>query len=94
MYQAFYDFVRGRSNVVPPGYELKGLKVYRYLVYLGASQMIEACFPALREQMTDQQWQSLIKNFVETSQWHSNFYGDLEYEFLNYLQKAAQSTLV
>ena len=46
MSAAFYDFVRGRSDDVPAGYTAAGLRVYRHLVYLGASQMIEAHFPA------------------------------------------------
>ena len=41
MSAAFYDFVRGRSDDVPAGYTAAGLRVYRHLVYLGASQMIE-----------------------------------------------------
>ena len=48
MSNAFYDYVRGRSETVPAGYTLAGLRAYRYLVYLGASQMVEANFPSLR----------------------------------------------
>ena len=54
MSAAFYDFVKGRSDDVPAGYTATGLRVYRHLVYLGASQMIEAHFPAVREQLGDE----------------------------------------
>lgn len=82
---AFYDYVRGATEVVPDGYTLAGMRVYRYLVYLGASQMIDACFPNLREQLGEDDWRTLIEDFVRQSAWTSNFYGDLEYEFRLYL---------
>ena len=87
MAAAFYDFVRGRSDDVPAGYTAAGLRVYRHLVYLGASQMIEAHFPAVREQLGDDAWRTLIEDFVRQSQWTSHFYGDLKDEFLAYLAR-------
>lgn len=83
----FYDFVRGVTDQVPDGYSLNGMKVYRYLVYLGASQMIDACFPNLRKQLGEEDWRVLIEDFVRTSAWSSNFYGDLKDEFNQYLAK-------
>lgn len=85
MSASFYDYVRGLSDDVPPGYELRGLRVYRYLVRLGASQMVEASFPRLREQLGEPAWDALIEDFVRHSQWTSHFYGDLEHEFQTYL---------
>ena len=38
----FYDYVRGVSDQVPPGYSDNGMRAYRHLVYVGASQMVEA----------------------------------------------------
>ena len=77
MSAAFYDFVRGRSDDVPAGYTAAGLRVYRHLVYLGASQMIEAHFPAVREQLGDDAWRTLIEAFIRQSEWTSPYYGDL-----------------
>ena len=87
MSAAFYDFVRGRSDDVPAGYTAAGLRVYRHLVYLGASQMIEAHFPAVREQLGDDAWRTLIEAFIRQSDWTSPYYGDLKDDFLAYLAR-------
>lgn len=87
MSAAFYDFVRGRSDDVPAGYTAAGLRVYRHLVYLGASQMIEAHFPAVREQLGDDAWRTLIEAFIRQSEWSSPYYGDLKDDFLAYLAR-------
>lgn len=84
---AFYDYVRGRSDEVPAGYTEAGLRVYRYLVYLGASQMVEAHFPQVKEELGDEAWRTLIEEFVRQSQWTSNYYGDLKDEFLTFLAR-------
>jgi hypothetical protein len=83
----FYDYVRGLSDDVPPGYELRGLRVYRHLVRLGARQMLDACFPHLQASLGEQAWQALIEDFVRQSQWTSHFYGDMENEFHAYLAR-------
>lgn len=87
MSAVFYDFVRGRSDDVPAGYTAAGLRVYRHLVYLGASQMIEAHFPAVREQLGDDAWRTLIEAFIRQSEWTSPYYGDLKDDFLAYLAR-------
>lgn len=89
MSAAFFDYVRGRSDVVPPGYTAAGLRAYRYLVYLGASQMVQAGFPELRAQLGEDAWRTLIEGFVRQSAWHSHFYGDLHHEFLDYVAREA-----
>ena len=83
----FYDYVRGRSDVVPAGHTQAGMRVYRYLVHLGASQMIEAHHPELRASLGEEAWLALIADFVRQSAWDSHFYGDLHDEFLAYLDR-------
>lgn len=87
MSDAFYDYVRGRTDVVPSGYAEPGMRAYRYLVYLGASQMVEAHFPAVRAELGDGAWRLLIEDFVRQSQWTSHYYGDLRDEFVAYLAR-------
>jgi hypothetical protein len=84
---AFYDYVRGRTDAVPEGYTLNGMRAYRHLVYLGASQMVEAHFPAVREQLGEEDWRALIEAFVRESAWTSHYYGDLEHEFTAFLAR-------
>ena len=83
----FYDYVRGRSDVVPAGHTEAGMRVYRHLVHLGASQMIEAHHPELRASLGEEAWLALIADFVRQSAWDSHFYGDLHDEFLSYLDR-------
>ena len=84
---AFYDYVRGRSDVIPQGYTEPGMRVYRYLVYLGASQMVEAHYPQVKAELGDEAWRTLIEEFVRQSQWTSNYYEDLKDEFLTFLAR-------
>jgi hypothetical protein len=84
---AFYDYVRGRSDVLPPGYAEPGMRVYRHLVWLGASQTVESHFPDLRSQLGDEAWRALIAAFVRESQWTSPFLGDLKDDFLAFLAR-------
>jgi len=84
---AFHDYVRGRTDTVPEGYTEAGMRVYRYLVNLGAAQMVEAHFPELREQLGEAAWRALIEAFVRQSAWASHYYGDLKDEFIAYLAR-------
>lgn len=89
MSAAFFDYVRGRSDAVPHGYSEAGLRAYRYLVVLGASQMVEANFPGLRTQLGEEAWRTLIEGFVRQSAWRSHFYGDLRHEFTDFVARAS-----
>jgi hypothetical protein len=84
---AFYDYVRGRTDAVPEGYTLNGMRAYRHLVYLGASQMVEAHFPEVRQQLGEDDWRVLIEAFVRQSAWSSHYYGDLKNEFTAFLAR-------
>jgi hypothetical protein len=84
---AFYDYVRGRTDTVPEGYTLNGMRAYRHLVHLGASQLVEANFPEVRETLGEEAWRALIEAFVRQSHWTSHYYGDLKDEFTAYLAR-------
>ncbi len=85
MSDAFYDYVRGRSDVVPEGHDERGLQAYRHLVWLGASQMVESYFPEVRRELGEDAWRALIAAFVRDSRWQSHYYGDLKDDFLAFL---------
>ncbi len=87
MSAAFYDYVRGRSDVVPEGHDERGMRAYRHLVWLGASQMIESHFPEVRRELGDEAWRALIEAFVRQSSWTSHYYGDLKDDFLAFLAR-------
>lgn len=85
----FYRYVRGLTDAVPEGYSEKGMRVYRYLVYLGASQQVEAHFPDLRAALGEEQWRALLEAFVRQSRWDSPFYGELINAFTLFLDETA-----
>ncbi|MEY4763688.1 MAG: hypothetical protein RI907_361 [Pseudomonadota bacterium] len=87
---AFYDYVRGRTDVVPEGHTEAGMRLYRHLVYLGASQTVDAHFPELKTQLGDEAWRTLIEAFVRESQWASPYLGDLAHDFRDFLARAAE----
>lgn len=89
MSDAFFDYVRGRSEVVPDGYAEAGMRAYRHLVHLGASQLVEAHFPNLRQALGEEAWRCLIEGFVRQSAWTSPCYGDLKEAFLAFLAREA-----
>lgn len=86
---AFHDYVRGRTEVIPQGYAEPGMRLYRHLVYLGAAQLLEAHFPAVKESLGEETWSELIRVFVRESRWQSHYYGDLKDEFILFLEQQA-----
>lgn len=90
MSKAFYDYVRFKTEIVPDGYDFKGLTVYRRLVYLGVSEMVGDCFPSLKEALDEVDWEELMKDFISKSSWDSHFYGDLENEFRIYIERESR----
>ncbi len=90
MSEAFYDYVRGRSDVVPSGHSERGLRAYRHLVWLGASQVVEAHHPALRSTLGEDAWRTLIAAFVRDSAWTSHYYADLVPAFEVYVAQLSQ----
>ena len=86
---AFYDYLRGLTEVPPEGYELRGLAVYKHLIYLGVDQLLRAEFPAMANTLSDAQWRELLQKFIQQSRWESPFYADLSEEFVLFLRDAA-----
>ncbi|MBQ0942918.1 putative DNA-binding domain-containing protein [Ideonella sp. 4Y16] len=84
---AFFDYVRGRSDTLPEGYDERGMRLYRHLVWLGASQTIEAHHPTLREQLGEEAWRGLIEAWVRESTWDSPFVNDLAEDFVAFLAR-------
>lgn len=84
---AFHDYVRGISNDLPDGYNENGMRVYRYLVYLGVEQLLSAHFSTVRDALGEKDWRDLLQAFVRQSQWSSPYYGDLKDEFVTFLAR-------
>lgn len=83
----FYRYLRWQSDEIPAGHSDAGMRAYRHLVYLGVSQMIEAHYPEMREQMGEEDWKALMIAFIRQSAWTSPYYGDLHEEFLAFIAR-------
>ena len=87
--QGFWDYVRGLSNDVPAGFSQNGMDLYRHLTYLGAHQQLSLNFPEVYQQLGQDNWEKLMRDFIANSRWDSHFYADLKQDFLRYLQQHA-----
>lgn len=87
MPEDFFDYVRGVTDTVPAGYTEQGMRAYRHLVFIGVSQMVEAHFPAVRDQLGEAAWRCLIEAFIRQSAWISPYYGDLKDAFLAFIAR-------
>lgn len=85
---SFFDYVRGLTDVVPEGYSRQGMAVYRHHVYLAASQMMAASYPALKAALNDDDWRLLLQDFIAQTRWTSHFYAELTNNFESYLANA------
>ncbi|WP_171961921.1 HvfC/BufC N-terminal domain-containing protein [Bordetella trematum] len=90
MSAGFFDYVRGRSEIIPAGYDPAGMRAYRHLVYVGVSQMLDGAFPALRGGLGEAAWRLLIKAFIRQSAWSSPYYGDLCDAFLEFVARESR----
>jgi hypothetical protein len=90
---AFFDYVRGVSDVVPTGYDLRGMRLYRHHVFLGVSQLLASSFPELRAELSTDDWTVLLRDFIGKSRWASHFYVDLDVQFKRYLDDELNRTL-
>lgn len=89
MSEEFYRYVRGLTDDVPPGYTEQGMRVYRHLVFVGASQIVESHYPAIRRELGEEGWHALISEFVRRSAWQSPYYADLKDEFLAFIDQVS-----
>jgi hypothetical protein len=86
---AFFDYVRGVTDKLPDGYSEKGMRLYRHHVYLGASQLLTATYPQLKEKLLDSEWEALMVDFVKKTKWTSHIYAELIIDFKKYLSDNA-----
>lgn len=91
---SFFDYVRGLTDVVPAGYSSQGMAVYRHHVYLAASHMLEASYPALKAALEDDAWRLLLQDFIAQTRWDSHFYSELTDNFESYLVNAMREPLL
>lgn len=89
--QAQYNFaghLRDPENIpAPAAIEDRRMGIYRDLIYNNIENFIANGFPVLREITDDDQWHSLVRDFIANHQSQSPYFLEISQEFLKYLQE-------
>jgi len=67
------------------------MKIYAELFYNNVEDFMSSTFPVLRELYTDEQWQSLLRDYYSRHQAKTPLFPELAREFLYYLEYERES---
>jgi hypothetical protein len=90
--QAFFEYIRGNTDVIPAGYNKKGLDLYRRLVFIGVEQTLSLYYPKLKEGVSNDEWITTVEEFIKESRFESNFLASLADEFRLWLSTKTVSS--
>lgn len=74
------------KNAGPEGIEDRRLKVYRELVYNNIEGFIANSFPVLRKIINDDDWHTMMRDYVANHLAHTPMFTKMPQEFLQYLE--------
>lgn len=84
---AFAAHIRDPENVpAPEGIEDRRMGVYRHLFFNNLKNLLGGMFPVIRKIHTDQQWDELIREFMQRHEAVTPYFLELPREFLEFLQ--------
>ena len=95
--QAFTAYIRdpiGRPR--PKNVSIKGMNVYKEIVFNNLFESVSACFPVARTVLGKRAWLSLIREFFRVHSANSPIFRKIPEEFLSYithLDKCASETM-
>ena len=69
----------------PRGVEERRLKIYRNLIYSNIEGFISGGFPVLRSLYNAEQWEELVRMFMEGHRCKSPYFLEISQEFINFL---------
>ncbi len=75
------------SNPPPEGVEARRLKVYRDLIYNNIEGFIKSGFPVLRSLYSDEDWHSMVRQFIDNHRCHSPYFLEISQEFIQFLME-------
>ena len=79
-------FLRDPAGSHPPeGIEARRLQVYRDLVYRNIEGFISSAFPVLRSLYSDDDWEGLVREFIQTHRCETPLFLRISEEFLAFL---------
>ena len=87
--QSFSDHIRhaDSSNTIL-GVEDRRMKVYRELFFNNVEGFVSSTFPVLNELLSEDQWQTLVRDFFISHACETPYFLEISEEFLKYLQQA------
>jgi hypothetical protein len=71
----------------PEGVEPRRLKIYQDLIYRNIEGFISGGFPVLRDLYGDDDWQQLVRGFIDRHRCNSPYFLEISQEFLHYLME-------
>jgi len=78
------------KNEIPDGIEDRRMGIYRELLYNNVEGFIASGFPILRGIYTDENWNSMVRDFFANHQSQSPYFLEISQEFIDYLQNERQ----
>ncbi|MDH5360697.1 MAG: putative DNA-binding domain-containing protein [Gammaproteobacteria bacterium] len=88
----FAAYIRDpEQNPAPDNIEARRMKIYAELFYNNVEDFMSSTFPVLRELHTDEQWQSLLRDYYSRHQAKTPLFPELAREFLYYLEYERES---
>lgn len=90
--RAFTERVRTQgASTCPHGISDERMSVYEELLFNNINSIISQCFPVIRSILSDEQWLTEVKSFLETHHASTPFFHKLPHEFLLFWQTKEES---
>lgn len=84
---AFAAHIRDPEHVpAPKGVEDRRMAIYRELFFNNIRNLLANMFPVLRKLLSEDKWQSLIRDFMQRHRAETPYFLQLPQEFLDFLQ--------
>ncbi|NND68688.1 MAG: DUF2063 domain-containing protein, partial [Halioglobus sp.] len=75
------------GNPPPQGVDGRRLKIYRDLIYNNIEGFIRSGFPVLRSLYGDEDWHSMVRQFIDNHRCHSPYFLEISQEFIQFLME-------
>ncbi|HBK3262467.1 TPA: putative DNA-binding domain-containing protein [Legionella pneumophila] len=85
----FTEFVRGKSEQLPPGVSLEQMQLYQSLAFTNLNEVISPCFPVLHSIVPRKLWSELLKQFLLVHQATTPLFHQVAHEFVSFLKGMA-----
>ena len=78
------------NTSAPNDIEQRRIDIYTGLIYRNIESFISNSFPVLRKVISDDNWHTMIRDYVNNHISHTPYFPKMPLEFLNYLEKERQ----